>query len=124
MIIVLTVVVVGLAIYGVLGLFDTYHQSQERDQIIHRMNILVAEAKKYAAKPATLGGGDGSYLGFSPAAKLAVTTEFRIYTTAGDDWVLFQGFGTTLGEDGKSPVQVIGQFDKTSDAWSTLTTVN
>jgi hypothetical protein len=123
-IIVLTVIVVGLALYGALGLFDSYHQSHERDLIIQRMNILVGEAKKYAAKPATLGGGDGSYLGFMPPAKLAVTPEFHIYTTAGDTWVLFQGFGTTLGEDGRSPVEIVGQFDKDTDTWSTLATVN
>lgn len=124
MLIVLTVIVVGLAVYGALGLMDSYNQSHQRDLIIHRMNILVGEAKKYAAKPATLGGGDGSYLGFSPPAKLAVTPEFRIYTTAGDSWVLFQGYGTTSGEDGKSAVEVVGQFDRNADSWSALVTVN
>lgn len=124
MIIVLSVIIVGLAIYGVLGLMDSYNQSHQRDMIIQRMNILVGEAKKYAAKPATLGGGDGSYLGFSPPAKLAVTTDFRIFATAGDSWVLFQGFGSVTGEDGRSPVEVVGQFDKNTDSWSTLATVN
>ncbi len=123
-IIVLTVIVVGLAIYGALGIFNSYQQSHERDAIIHRMNILVGEAKKYATKPKSLGGGDGSYSGFAPPAKLAVTSDFRIFTTSGDDWVLFQGFGTTKGEDGKSPVEVVGQFDKTTDSWATLATVN
>ncbi len=124
MIIVLTVLVVGLAVYGAFGLMDSFGQTHQRDTIIHRMNILVGEAKKYAAKPATRGGGDGSYLGFSPPAKLAVTPEFRIYTTSGDTWVLFQGFGTTTGEDGKSPIEVVGQFDKNTDSWTTLETVN
>lgn len=123
-IIVLTVLVVGLAIYGILGFFDSYTQSHQRDLIVHRMNILVGEAKKYAAKPASLGGGDGSFLGFAPPSKLAITPEMKIYTTAGDNWVLFQGFGTTVGEDGKSPVEVVGQFDKDSDNWSTIATVN
>ena len=124
LIIILGVIVVGLAVYAVLGLFGTYHASHERDVIIQRMNILVGEAKKYAAKPATLGGGDGSYLGFAPPTKLSVTSDFHIFTTAGDNWVLFQGFGTTTGEDGRTPVEVIGQFDKTTDSWSSLTTVN
>ncbi len=124
MIIVLTVILVGLAVYGALGLMDSYNQSHQRDLIIHRMNILVGEAKKFATKPATLGGGEGSYLGFAPPAKLAVTPEFRIYTTSGETWVLFQGFGTTTGEDGKSPVEVVGQFDKNTDSWTTLATVN
>ena len=124
MIIVLAVIVVGLAVYGAFGMMDSYNQSHQRDLIIHRMNILVGEAKKYAAKPATLGGGDGNYLGFSPPAKLATTPEMRIYTTAGESWVLFQGFGTATGEDGRSPVEVVGQFDRISDNWTTMTTVN
>ena len=124
LLIILSVVVVGLAIYGALGLMDTYTQSHQRDIIIQRMNILVGEVKKYAAKPATLGGGDGSWLGFSPPNKLSVTSEFKIYTTAGDTWVLFQGYGTASGEDGRSAVEVVGQYDKATDTWSTLTTVN
>ncbi len=120
----LGVLIVGMAIYGSFNLMDSYSQSHQRDLIIQRMNMLVGEAKKYATKPASLGGGDGSYLGFAPPLKLAITPEMKIYSTAGDTWVLFQGFGTTTGEDGKSPVQVVGQFDKTSDSWSTLATVN
>ena len=120
----LGVLIVGMAIYGAFNLMDTYNQSHQRDLIIQRMNTLVGEAKKYAAKPASFGGGDGSFLGFVPPAKLVSTPEMTIYSTAGDTWVLFQGYGTTTGEDGRSPVQVIGQFDKTSDGWSTLATVN
>lgn len=124
LIIVLGVLIVGMAIYGTFAMMDSYNQNQQRDLIIQRMNVLVGEAKRYATKPASLGGGDGSFDGFVPPAKLAITPEIRIYTTAGDSWVLFQGFGTTNGEDGKSPVEVVGQFDKTSDNWSTLATVN
>jgi len=124
LIIVLGVLIVGMAIYGAFNLIDSYSQSHQRDLIIQRMNILVGEAKKYATKTASLGGGDGSFRGFAPPAKLAVTSDMRIYATAGDTWVLFQGFGTTTGEDGKSPVEVVGQFDKTADSWSTLATIN
>ena len=124
LIIVLGVLIVGMAIYGSFNLIDSYSQSHQRDLIIQRMNVLVGEAKKYATKPASLGGGDGSFTGFTPPAKLALTTDMKIYATAGDNWVLFQGFGTTTGEDGRSPVQVVGQFDKDSDNWSTMATVN
>jgi hypothetical protein len=124
LIIVLGVLIVGMAIYGSFNLMDSYTQSHQRDLIIQRMNILVGEAKKYVTKTASLGGGDGSFLGFNPPAKLATTPEMRIYSTAGDTWVLFQGYGTTTGEDGKSPVQIVGQFDKNNDSWMTLVTVN
>lgn len=124
LIIVLGVLIVGMAIYGSMNLMDTYNQRHQRDEIIHRMNTLVGEAKKYAAKPASLGGGNGSFLGFTPQASMAITSDMKIYSTVGDDWILFQGYGTTNGEDGRSPVQVIGQFDENTDSWSTLTTVN
>lgn len=120
----LGVLIVGIAIYGSLNLMSSYSQSHQRDLIIQRMNMLVGEAKKYAAKPSSLGGGNGSFTGFSPPSQLAVTSDMKIYSTAGDTWVLFQGFGTQTGEDGKSPVQVVGQFDKDADSWSTLASVN
>ncbi len=124
LIIVLGVLIVGMAIYGTLNLMDTYSQSHQRDLIIQRMGVLVGEAKKYAAKTAALGGGDGNFTGFVAPAKLTNTSEMKIFLTAGDTWVLFQGFGTATGEDGKSPVQVVAQYDETTDRWSTLATVN
>lgn len=124
MIIVLGVLIVGMAVYGGLNMMNSYNQSHQRDLIVQRMNTLVGEAKKFAAKTASLGGGDGSYRGFTPATKLTNTSEMTIYTTSGDDWVLFQGYGTATGEDGKNPVQVVGQFDKNTDTWSTLATIN
>jgi hypothetical protein len=124
LIIVLGVLIVGMAIYGAFNLMASYSESHQRDLIIQRLNVLVGEAKKYATKTASLGGGDGSFAGFAPPARLTNTPDMRIYTTSGDSWVLFQGFGTATGEDGKSPVQIVGQFDKDSDNWSTLATVN
>ena len=124
LIIVLGVLIVGMAIYGTLNLMDSYGQSHQRDLIVQRMNVLVGEAKKYAAKTAALGGGDGSFLGFTPPAKLTNTPEMKIFSTAGDSWVLFQGYGTQTGEDGRSPVQIVAQYDKNTNSWSTMATVN
>ncbi|MBI5463572.1 MAG: hypothetical protein HY966_01300 [Ignavibacteriales bacterium] len=124
LILVLVAIIVGIAIYGATHLMEAYNQSSERDVIIHRLNYLVAEAKKYAEKPTSLGGGAGSFRGFVPAAMLTVTNEMTISTTAGDTWVLFQGIGKTIGEDGRTPVQIVGQFDKPTDKWTTLIKVN
>jgi hypothetical protein len=123
-IIVLVALVAGLAVYGGLQWMDSYRQSHERDVIIQRLNILVGEAKKYAAKTRSLGGGDGSFEGFSPPSKLANFSGIRINTTAGDDWVLFQAYGTLTGEDKRTPTEIIAQFDRTTDKWSTLVVVN
>ena len=124
LIIVLGVLIVGMAIYGAFNFMSAYSQSHQRDLIIQRLNVLAGEAKKYATKTASLGGGEGSFLGFVPPAKLTNTDEMHIYSTAGDSWVLFQGFGSTTGEDGRSPVEVVGQYDKNTDSWTTLATIN
>ncbi len=124
LIIVLCVFIAGMTIYGTLNLMDTYNQSHQRDLIIQRMNVLVGEAKRYATKTVALGGGGGSFLGFTPPVKLATTPEMRIFSTAGGSWVLFQGFGTKTGQDGKTPVQVIAQYDRANDRWATLAIVN
>ena len=123
-IIALLAIIVGLSVFGGLQWTKSQNQAHERDIIIQRFNILVGEAKKYAARPAALGGGDGSFLGFTPPTKLAFFSGIKVYTTAGDDWVLFQGFGSMNGSDEKTPILVIGQYDKNTQKWTTLSEVN
>jgi hypothetical protein len=115
---------VGLAVLGTLRLVDSYNQSNQTDRIIHGMNVLVGEAKKCAANSASLGGGNGSFLGFSPSVRLAITPDMKLYSTAGTSWILIQVCGTITGRDGQTPVEVVGQFDNTADQWSNLAIVN
>lgn len=120
----LLAIIVGLTVFGGLQWAKSQNQTHERDIIVQRFNILVGEAKKYAAKPANLGGGDGSFRGFTPPTKLAFFSGIKIYSTAGDDWVLFQGYGSVIGSDEKTSVLVIGQYDKNTEKWTTLSEVN
>jgi len=123
LLIVLSTIIVGIAIFGGLRLMGSYNQSNERDLVIQQMNIVVGEAIKYAAKSRNLGGGDGSFEGFAPLQRLSTTERVRLYTTAGDDWIILQGFGNVTGWDGDNPVQVVAQFTKVGNA-SSITTVN
>ena len=106
----LGVMIVGMAVYAGTRLMGSYQQSNERDLIIQQMNVLVLEAKKYAARPANLDGGDGGFGGFQPPVNLAETDRIRIYTGASDSAVTFSGFGSINGTDGQSPVQVVMQY--------------
>lgn len=124
LLIVLGVILVGIAAYGGLRLTQSYNESHERDLILQQMTVLLGEAKKYALRPKSLGGGEGSFQGFVPMGKLTRTDRVTIYATAGDTWVLFQGFGIVTGWDGKTPVQVVAQGDLSKDQLQSVTLVN
>lgn len=116
--------VVGLSILTGLKLTSSYSQAHERDQVLHQMSVLVGEAKKYYASPRTIGGGEGAFTGFVSLQRYAVTDRVRIYTTVGDDWILFQGFGSVEGYDGVSPVQVVAQYRESLKDWESISEVN
>jgi len=110
LLIILAVMIVGLAIFAGSRIFQSYQRDNERDVIINQMNVLVLEAKKYAARPVNLDGGDGKFSNFQPPAGLAETDRVRIYTGASDSSVTFSGFGSINGDDGQNPVQVVMSF--------------
>ena len=128
LLIVLGALIVGLGVYGGTRMMASSNQDNERDLIISQMNMLLGEARKYAAKPGHLGGGDGSLVGFQAPSKMTTTDRLSINITAGASWVLFQGFGAVDGIDGTNPVQVIAQYDFAADfssgTWTTMEEVN
>ncbi len=113
-ILVLGAIIVGLAVYGGLQLMHSYNQSNEQDLILQQMNSVLAEARSYALKTRSLGGGEGSFIGFSPPKNLTNTARVTIYTTVGADWILFQGYGSIEGIDGTNPVQIIAQYSRSA----------
>jgi hypothetical protein len=110
LLIVLSAIIVGIAVYGGVRLMGAYQQSNERDALINQMNAVVFDARKYAAKTRSLGGGGGVFTGYQPPESIALTDRFRIYVGAMDSAVTLTGFGTINGEDGQSPVQVFLQY--------------
>lgn len=124
LIIVLISFVVGISIVTGSRLVTTFNQSNERDMIIHQMNVVIGEAKAFAKRPTTIGGGDGVFTGFEPSARLTNTDEIRLYLTIGGDWILIQGFGRAEGWDGSNPVQVVAQYELNPAEWTLVTMVN
>jgi len=124
LIIVLITFVVGLSILTGMRLIESFNQTNERDMILHQMNVVIGEAKAFAKRPMTIGGGDGAFTGFEPSARLTNTDEIRLYLTIDADWILIQGFGTAEGWDGANPVQVVAQYELNPAEWTLVTMVN
>jgi hypothetical protein len=128
LLLVLGALIVGLGVYGGTRMMATANQENERDVILQQLNVLVTEARKYAARPATMGGGEGNLIGFTPPQKMTTTDRLTINVTSGANWVLFQAFGAVEGIDGTNPVQVVAQYDFMSDftsgSWTAMESVN
>jgi hypothetical protein len=127
LIIVLVVFITGLATWTGVRLVASMNQANERDLVLHQINVLVGEAKKFAGAPKSMGGGEGSFIGFTPINKLTNTQRVRLYMTMGTDWILFEGFGSVEGWDGTTPVAVVAQYDMplgTPGAFSTISNIN
>lgn len=124
LIITLITFIVGLAILTGVKLTRSYSQAHDRDQVLHQMTVLVGEAKKYYASPRAIGGGEGNFTGFVSLQRYSDNDHVRIYTTVGDDWILFQGFGSVEGYDGVTPVQLVAQYRESLKDWESITEVN
>ncbi|MCU0453374.1 MAG: hypothetical protein MUE68_06925 [Bacteroidetes bacterium] len=110
LLIVLGVLIVGMAIYGGLRVMDNINESSDRDQLIGQMQYVIAEARKFAAKPTYLGGGDGTLTQFTAPQGIAITNRFRIYASPTEAALTLIGFGTVTGNDRENPVNVVMTF--------------
>ena len=119
LLIVLGVIIVGLSIYGGIRVMDSFNQSSERDQLMVHLQSIVSDARTYAAKPAYLGGGAGTFTGFSPARNTTTTERFRIYPGVNPNILTLTGYGSVTGADGTNPVQVLLLFDLSSNQVTT-----
>ncbi len=109
LLIILGVIIVGIAIAVGITMFSAGSVQSNKDAIINDMNNLAANAYQYRIRPASMGGGAGTYTGFTIPTKLA-STENATYTAAitADAVTLTatssQEYGTveaTVGVDGK-----------------------
>jgi hypothetical protein len=110
LLIVLGALIVGIAVYGGLRMMDDINQSNDRDQLMSQMQYIVGEARKFAAKPTYLGGGEGSLTNFTAPQNMAITDRYRVYTGATATALTLTGFGTVTGDDGENPVNVVLTF--------------
>ena len=88
LLIILGVIIVGIAIAVGLSLFSAQSVQSNKDAMINDLNNIAAQAYQYRIRPASMGGGQGSYNSFALPTKMA-TNENGVYApTASTDEVV------------------------------------
>lgn len=110
LLIILGVIIVGIAIAVGLSMFTAQSVNANRDAIIADITNMAANSYQYRIRPTSMGGGGGSYVGYTVPTSLA-SNENGGYTcnSATAAQVSFtgtsaQGYGTVTGiygADGK-----------------------
>lgn len=119
--IILAVVIIGIAIAVGLTMLGAQSVNANRDAIISDMVDLAAAAYQYRIRPRILGGGGGSYIGYTIPVTLQSNDNgtFAVSSSAATQLsitgVSSQGFGTVtavFGADGRmsSAPAFTGQF--------------
>lgn len=80
LLIILGVIIVGIAIAVGLSMFSAQSVSSNKDACISDLNNLFANAYQFRIRPTSMGGGGGSYVGYTIPAAID-TNENGIYTT-------------------------------------------
>jgi hypothetical protein len=70
LLIILGVIIVGIAIAVGISMFSSSSVQANKDAIVNDLNNLAADAYQYRIRPATMGGGAGSYGGYKVPLKL------------------------------------------------------
>ena len=97
LLIVLAIIVVGISIAVSIQLFRTNAIEQKRDLLIEETTSLGYMAIQYFKKPAELGGGSKSFLGWSIPSQMVVTANGNFMTsTIAADQVIINGTGTEV----------------------------
>lgn len=115
LLIVLTVIIVGVAVAGGIGMFNQQAKSSNRSAIISDMNLIAVQAMAYYRMPATMGGGEGNievdnlklWLGLPIKKNGDVVTgngTIRIKSNDKFELVLI-GFGNETGNDESEAVE-------------------
>jgi hypothetical protein len=101
LLIILGVIIVGIAIAVGLSLFSAQSVASNKDSIVNDIANLAATSYQYRIRPASMGGGGGSYAGYTITSKLS-SNDNATYTCTvqAPDGVTFVGTsvnGTVTG---------------------------
>ena len=102
LLIILGVIIVGIAIAVGLSMFTAQSVNANRDAIISDITNMAANAYQYRIRPVSMGGGGGSYTGYSLPVALASNENGSYTVTVAANLVTFtgtsaQGYGTVTG---------------------------
>ena len=120
LLIILGVIIVGIAIAVGLSMFTAQSVGANRDALIADITNLAANAYQYRIRPAAMGGGGGSYVGYTlPVSLVSNENGFYALGTVTSNSIQFSGssaqaYGTVLGTYGADG-KLSGNFTFTGD---------
>ncbi len=93
LLIVLGVIIVGIAVVVGINLFNASAEESTKDTLVSEGTNLGALAQQYFKKPSEMGGGGGSFVGFTVPANLdtTVSATWAIDGTASATQIKFKG---------------------------------
>jgi hypothetical protein len=113
-ILLLVVIVTTVAISVGFTMFRDNAAATNRDAIANDLLALGAQAQVFQAKPASLGGGDGSMLGFALSGTPSnANGNFDVVSTTSTG-VMIEGIGVEMGYDGVNPVKILVRVSRDS----------
>ncbi len=102
LLVILSAILVGIAIAIAWSLFSVQSVQANKDQMINDVNTIAAYCYQYRTRPASIGGGQGSYIG------VFLPSKFRINVDANTMYVVknrSQNSVTIRGENMDYPDQ-------------------
>jgi len=109
LLIILGVIVVGIAVAVGITMFSDNAISANRDAVTNDLVNLASRAQQYYRRPASMGGGEGSFVGLTAdvtgLARLTSKPQnsngtYSIRTLGNDSTVVLAGIGTEKAGDG------------------------
>jgi hypothetical protein len=99
--IVIGVIIVGIAIAVSISLFRAHSIDEKRNLLMNEGSSLASLAMGYYRKPASLGGGGGSFIGWIMPGDMITTATGGFSSTAYNDSLVIIGTGNevTTGTD-------------------------
>lgn len=107
LLIILGVIIVGIAVVVGINMFTAQAKESQRDELLNRINVIAEIAMAYNKKPVALGGGGGSFLGFSAPSNLIGNRidVGRINVNVRANRVRVNARGTDIGDDGANVIR-------------------
>ncbi len=103
LLIMLSVILVGVAVFVGIGMFTANSIEQKRNEIINECTILASEAQLYYRKPKEYGGGGKSFLGWKLPKEFNQTEAgFFVNTDIQANQVIITGTGNEVVTDNDS----------------------
>jgi hypothetical protein len=102
------IIVIGIAVAVGISLFNSSAVQANRDAVVIDCMNIQSMAMQYYRKPATLGGGNNSFIGFEISNGLKETANGNYsIENINDNTLTIIGVGKETGRDGSNPVKVI-----------------